>query len=274
MSAQELLASPKRLALEAHKERIAHYEQLLKSMKAELPSFLAEAASEKAAMKKADKPPRKVAEGTMAWHAYVKHCRETQSERFPKGCKIASVATSIRDENKGAYDAFISKWKADQHVPARAAAPAPAAVVAVPRAPSPSGWAAAQKEQEGKDVEAPLPSGWFSALDEDGDKYYYTASGATQWSIPTKKAKKSKPAPAAAPVAAPAPAPAAAPETPIESLDRKVYQYLFDLQDSGVCNMLNSDQYLRRNFGISADAADEYVENYLSNYAALRKKYF
>lgn len=53
-----------------------------------------------------------------------------------------------------------------------------------------------------------------------------------------------------------------------------IYKYMFDLQESGVCNMLGSGEYLRKRFsGMTAKEADDIVLNYMSNYDELHAKY-
>ena len=47
----------------------------------------------------------------------------------------------------------------------------------------------AENEQyEGYQVDPSLPAGWFSALSADGEEYYYTDSGETQWERPETEA--------------------------------------------------------------------------------------
>lgn len=79
------------------------------------------------------------------------------------------------------------------------------------------------------------------------------------------------------PVAPPAPEPLVTENSDEESKEernnRTVYRYMFRLQESGICNMMASGDYLKRSFGLSAIEAEDYVLNYISNYEALRTKY-
>lgn len=68
-----------------------------------------------------------------------------------------------------------------------------------------------------------------------------------------------------------APEPAASVEPAYD--DAKVYNFLFDLQESGVTNMLGCVPYLQEEFGMEKAAAEEYRKAYVSKYAELRAKY-
>jgi hypothetical protein len=57
-------------------------------------------------------------------------------------------------------------------------------------------------------------------------------------------------------------------------LDPKtVYQYLFDLQESGVTNMLGCKPYLQREFSMTESEADDIRQEFVSRYGELKKKY-
>ena len=53
-----------------------------------------------------------------------------------------------------------------------------------------------------------------------------------------------------------------------------VYTFLFELQASGVCNMLMGapERLIARRFHISEASAEAYVMNYIDNYEALKKE--
>jgi hypothetical protein len=55
--------------------------------------------------------------------------------------------------------------------------------------------------------------------------------------------------------------------------DAEIYNFLFDLQDSGKTNMMGCDSYLRKQFGMSQADADKHQENYINNYNDLHAKY-
>ena len=62
---------------------------------------------------------RTAAPGTLAWIAFVKHCKDTMSERFTE-CTLEkerlAVAKAIKSEDKDVYDAFVIKFKSDHPV--------------------------------------------------------------------------------------------------------------------------------------------------------------
>jgi hypothetical protein len=61
---------------------------------------------------------------------------------------------------------------------------------------------------------------------------------------------------------------------PTKPTDVDIYKYMFELQESGVCNMLGSGDYLRKRFsGMTAKEAEDIVLNYMSNYEELRAKF-
>jgi hypothetical protein len=64
------------------------------------------------------KDKKKVAVGTMAWHAFVKHCKDTMPE-------ISSLATNAerlqaikarKETDAPAYETFVNEWKTAQPV--------------------------------------------------------------------------------------------------------------------------------------------------------------
>ena len=63
---------------------------------------------------KADKPKRKAALGTLAWTAYVKHCKTTMPESFEglsKESEKLVIVKGIRAEDPEGYTAFTEAWK-------------------------------------------------------------------------------------------------------------------------------------------------------------------
>ena len=70
-----------------------------------------------------------------------------------------------------------------------------------------------------------------------------------------------------------APAAALAPASEPAYDDAKVYNFLFDLQASGVTNMLGCVPYLEKEFGMEKAEAEEYRKNYIDKYRELRAKY-
>ena len=61
-----------------------------------------------------EKEKRKVAAGTMAWHAFVTHCKTVMPE-------LASISTSAekmkaikakKESDKAGYESFVNEWKA------------------------------------------------------------------------------------------------------------------------------------------------------------------
>lgn len=58
-----------------------------------------------------------------------------------------------------------------------------------------------------------------------------------------------------------------------EDQRRRVFQYLFDLQESGVTNMLGASPYLVKDLGLNHTDADEYLDEYISDYDELKAKY-
>ena len=91
------------------------------------------------------KPKRKAAPGTLAWMAFVKHCKATMAERFTETTKETerlSICKAIRAEDSASYETFINDFKANYspaeeevaEAPAAAAAKAPAAAAKAPAA--------------------------------------------------------------------------------------------------------------------------------------------
>jgi hypothetical protein len=72
------------------------------------------AAKKSAKASDGDKPKRKAAPGTLAWMAFVKHCKTTMAERF-EGCtkepERLTICKAIRSEDSATYDAFIKEFK-------------------------------------------------------------------------------------------------------------------------------------------------------------------
>ena len=58
-----------------------------------------------------------------------------------------------------------------------------------------------------------------------------------------------------------------------EAERESVFRYMFDLQKSGVTNMLGSDRYVQRHFGFPLEKAEQYLNEYLENYNGLYLKY-
>ena len=72
------------------------------------------ATKEKAASDGAPKPKRKAALGTLAWTAYVKHCKTTMPDSFEGLTKESDklvIVKGIRAEDPEGYTAFTEAWK-------------------------------------------------------------------------------------------------------------------------------------------------------------------
>lgn len=102
-------------------EMIAEATAMIQKMQECLPALIAAAGAETAvshveAPVVADKKEKKPAsDGTMAWHAFVKHVQETQPSRFAdfkKHSEVLHEAKSIREEDDEGYKSFVSSWKA------------------------------------------------------------------------------------------------------------------------------------------------------------------
>jgi hypothetical protein len=61
-------------------------------------------------------------------------------------------------------------------------------------------------------------------------------------------------------------------DTSIQERD-KVFKYMFELQESGVTNMLCADQYIQRQFGLPSKKAIEYLNQYFEDYTSLYELY-
>lgn len=95
------------------------------------------------------KVKKPASDGTMAWHAFVKHVHETQPMRFAdfkKHSQVLHEAKSIREGDKDGYDAFVNQWKAARLAPEIPAAPMMEEVVVV-AAPTPVPAMAENKEK-------------------------------------------------------------------------------------------------------------------------------
>ena len=71
-------------------------------------------AAKKTAKKDGDAPKKAAAPGTLAWIAFVKHCKATMPERFEdctKEPERLTVAKTIRAEDEAAYKAFCENFK-------------------------------------------------------------------------------------------------------------------------------------------------------------------
>jgi hypothetical protein len=64
------------------------------------------------------KEKRKVAAGTMAWHAYVTHCKATMPElaALSKSSEKLQAIKARKQNDKTGYDSFVAEWKAAQPV--------------------------------------------------------------------------------------------------------------------------------------------------------------
>ena len=82
-----------------------------------MPAKKTKAKGEKAEkVEKADKPKRKAALGTLAWTAYVKHCKTTMPDSFEglsKESEKLVVVKGIRAEDPEGYTTFTEAWKAE-----------------------------------------------------------------------------------------------------------------------------------------------------------------
>jgi len=122
---------------------------------------------------------RTAAPGTQAWIAFVKHCKDTMSERFTE-CTLEkerlAVAAAIKAEDKDVYDAFVVKFKSDHPV-----------VLQGDNSASPS-------EDEAEDVSppapAPTPVPTLSAKEKLEKLKAVTATAALKKAEPKAKAEK------------------------------------------------------------------------------------
>ena len=66
----------------------------------------------------------------------------------------------------------------------------------------------------------------------------------------------------------------AKPVFPSDEEERKqVLQFMFNLQASGITNMINSDSYLQKRFGFTKSKAEAYLFDYIDNYSELQAQY-
>lgn len=67
-----------------------------------------------------DKPKREAAVGTLAWIAFVKHCKTEFTDRF-EGITLEkerlAIAKQLREEDKDAYNTFVADYKAKNGAP-------------------------------------------------------------------------------------------------------------------------------------------------------------
>jgi len=81
-----------------------------------------------------DAPKRTMAVGTLAWQAFVAHCKESMPERFSEVKKVSeklTICKDIRAEDEEAYQTFVNNFKS-KHTSASASAPASAAASPAP----------------------------------------------------------------------------------------------------------------------------------------------
>jgi hypothetical protein len=117
---------------------------------------------------------------------------------------------------------------------------------------------------EGEKVTYKMAYAEASRRKREGDPEAQAKYEAYRAKVEAKRAEKAA-AKGGAAAAEPAPEPAYD--------DAKVYNFLFDLQESGVTNMLGCVPYLQDEFGMEKADADAYRQNYLSKYGELRAKY-
>lgn len=67
-------------------------------------------------IKEKEKEKKKAAIGTMAWHAFVKHCKMTMPnlESLSKREKMPAIKAH-KENDKAGYESFVAEWKAAQH---------------------------------------------------------------------------------------------------------------------------------------------------------------
>jgi len=171
-----------------------------------------------------EKPKRKAAPGTLAWMAFVKHCKTTMPDRFEdctKEPERLTICKAIRSEDSAAYDAFTKDFvdnyseaeeaePAASAAPAAAAAPTKAAKTPAKAAKAASAPAAPAPVTPAKTTKAKTPGAPTKAVKTPG--------------APTKAAKAAK--------AAPAPAPA----MPQIEVDGETYFH--DRSNNGLYNLM------------------------------------
>lgn len=77
----------------------------------------AKAVEAKAVEAKETKPKKPASDGTMAWHAFVKHVQEVQPTRFAdlkKRSDVLHEVKAIREEDEDSYKNFIASWKTER----------------------------------------------------------------------------------------------------------------------------------------------------------------
>ena len=58
-----------------------------------------------------------------------------------------------------------------------------------------------------------------------------------------------------------------------EEEKEKVYKFVFNLQKTGMTNMLNTDEYIQKRFGFTKAKSQTYLFDYIDNYTELSAKY-
>ena len=65
------------------------------------------------------------------------------------------------------------------------------------------------------------------------------------------------------------------PFTPLSGEEReKVMRFLFNLQKSGITNMVSADEYIQKKFGFTKDKSMDYLFDYIDNYTEVEDLYF
>ena len=117
-----------------------------------------------------EKPKRKAAVGTLAWIAFVKHCKTTMPERFEDATlekERLEIVKIIKAEDTTVYDAFVAKFKEEHAPPAASPSDEEEASVASETdadsikeevAPPTKKPVAAKKEVVAKQAPAPTPA--------------------------------------------------------------------------------------------------------------------
>jgi hypothetical protein len=142
-----------------------------------------------------EKPKRKAAPGTLAWMAFVKHCKTTMPDRFEdctKEPERLTICKAIRSEDSAAYDAFTKDF-VDNYSEAEEAEPA--------AAPAPAAAAPAAKKTPVKAAKAAASAPAAPAASE-AVKTAVTPAKTTKAKTPAAPTKAAKAAKAAAPAPA------------------------------------------------------------------------
>ena len=146
------------------------------------------AAKKERKAKDPDAPKREAAAGTLAWIAFVKHCKETMAERFTEVSKESeklTICKAIRAEDGAAYDAFVKNFK-EEYKPTVASASADAESEAEPESE------AAESESEA----APAPKDMTPAEKMAKAKAIMAATAAAKTkAAPAPKAAAAEPKP-------------------------------------------------------------------------------